>query len=255
MPLPTMRVAGVQKCGTDTIRTALSLHPEIWMTRQKEIHFFDRHFARGVDWYSKHFHPKSRHSHFGEATPDYIHDPETRGRLTDTLPDTKLIIILRDPVDRAYSAYWHITRRGWEDKSFEEAMELEAERTSSPRRRERSRFNYVGRGHYIDTLLSLEEKLGRDHLHVVLLDDMKADQAATLEAVFKFLDIDPEPAHTIPEQWRNKPRVYDPELGKKVGTQYPPMDPETRAGLAKVYQDSNRRLGEWLGRDLPWTTV
>src|SRR6476646_8031988 len=125
MPLPTMLVAGVQKCGTGTIRTALGLHPQIMMTRIKELHFFDRRFDRGVDWYEDQFDPGPQHKHFGEATPDYIYDPAARQRMAETLPEAKFIVMLRDPVERAYSQYWLIKRKGWEDKTFEEALDLE----------------------------------------------------------------------------------------------------------------------------------
>ena len=254
MPLPTMLVAGVQKCGTGTMRTALGLHPQIMMTQRKELHFFDRHFDRGVDWYASQFTPRPRHRQFGEATPDYLYDNEARDRMAATLPTAKVVVILRDPVDRAYSQFWHTGRHGWEDKTFEEALELEPKRIASPDLEERARYSYVDRGHYIDQLLSLEAKHDRALIHVVLLDDLKADQAATLETLFAFLDVDLEPARTMPEQHRNRPRAVDPELGRKVLAEYPPMNPDTRAHLAEVFEESNRRLAEWLGRDLAgWT--
>ena len=256
MPLPTMLVAGVQKSGTGTMRTALGLHPQILMTRQKELHFFDRHFDRGVEWYESQFTPNRRQIQFGEATPDYLYDREARERMAATLPDAKFIVILRDPVDRAYSHFWHTGRKGWEDKTFEEALELEPERIATPVLEERSRYSYVDRGRYIDQLVDLAARHDRSLIHVVLLDDLKVDQAAALETLFKFLDVDPEPALSMPQQWRNRSRAVDPELGKVVPTEYPPMNPQTRTRLAEVFEEPNRRLAEWLGRDLSgWNKV
>lgn len=256
MPLPTMLVAGVQKCGTATVRTALKLHPQIWMTQVKEVHFFDRNFDRGVEWYESQFTPGPGEIEFGEATPEYIYDPQTRDRMLDTLPDAKLIVVLRDPAERAYSQFMHTGRRGHEDKTFEEALALEPERIASPLLEERSRFSYVDRGRYIDQLLSLEAKHDRSLIHVVLLDDLKADQTAALETLFTNLGVDPAAARTMPELWRNRPRAFDPELGKRVHLEYEPLSTEMRARLVDVFREPNLRLGEWLGRDLSaWNTV
>ena len=93
MPLPTMLIAGVQKCGSGTLRTTLGLPPQIRMTDRKELHFFDRHFDRGVDWYKRQFNTGPHDTQFGEATPDYLYDPEARDRMAATLPEAKLIVI------------------------------------------------------------------------------------------------------------------------------------------------------------------
>lgn len=256
MPLPTMLIAGVQKCGTGTLRTALGMHPQIQMTRRKELHFFDRHFQRGVEWYARQFHPGPEHVQFGEATPCYLYDREARDNMAATLPAARLIVILRDPVTRAYSHYWHTRRKGWEDEPFEAALELEPQRISCPDVEQRSRYSYVDRGHYIDQLLSLERKHSRSLLHVVVLDDLRANHADTLGALFSFLGVDREPARAIPEQWRNRPRQLDPELGRNVHAEYPPMRTETRARLVERFHESNQRLAAWLGRDLPgWNTA
>jgi hypothetical protein len=226
------------------------------MSERKELHFFDRRYGRGIDWYLKQFSPGPGQTQIGEATPSYLYEREARERMLATLPGAKLIVVLRDPVKRAYSHYWHTRRRGDEDKPFEEALELEQERITSSALEDRVRYSYVDRGHYIEQLLSLEARHDRSLLHVLLLDDLKADHAATLESVFKFLDVDPEPARTIPEQWRNRYRVPDPDVGKVVPVAYPPMSTETRARLVEVFRESNERLAEWLGRDLSaWNQV
>jgi hypothetical protein len=251
-----MVIAGAQKCGTSSLALACRQHPQISMSERKELHFFDRNFDRGLDWYQSQFDPRPRHRQIGEATPAYLYEREARERMLATLPEAKIIVVLRDPVERAYSHFWHTTRRGDEDKTFEEALELEPERIDSPVLEDRARYSYVARGHYLDQLLSVVAEHDRSLLQVLLLDDLKADQPATLETLFRFLDVNPEPAHTIPEVWRNRYRVPDKDVGKALPAEYPPMNPETRARLKDVFRESNDRLGEWLGRDLSvWNEV
>jgi len=250
MPLPTIVIAGAQKSGTTSLAAAMRKHRQIAMSARKELHFFDRYFDRGIDWYADQFHPRKDQTQIAEATPSYLYEREARQRMLAILPEAKIVVILRNPVERAYSHYWHTRRRDLEDLSFEEALALEPTRIASAALEDRIRYSYVDRGHYVDQLLELVDAHDRALLHVMLLDDLKADQAGALEGMFRFCEVDPSRAHTMEEQWRNRPRAVDPELGKKVSAEYPPMDPGTRAWLLGVFAESNNRLGEWLGRDL-----
>ena len=97
MPLPTLVIAGAQKCGTSTLHGLLRDHPQVFMSRPKEVHFFDRHWTRGLDWYSSQFTPARAHVHAGESTPLYTYDAEARQRMVETLPRASIIVVLRDP--------------------------------------------------------------------------------------------------------------------------------------------------------------
>ncbi len=257
MSLPTLVIAGAQKCGTSTLHLLLRNHPEVFMSKPKEVHFFDRHWDRGLDWYSSHFNPKRRHVHAGESTPVYMYDAVARQRMMTTLPHAKVVVTLRDPVKRAYSHYWHSKRLGHDPEgSFEAALELEDARISSAEKGNERWFSYASRGHYIDQLLELEKVYGPDQLQTVLLDDLIADRAAVLERLFQFLGISVEPASTIKEQWKNRYRIQLD--GSKAATPvvYPPMAPDTRARLVEHYRPYNDRLAGWLGRDLSdWNKV
>ena len=115
MPLPTFVIAGAQKCGTTSLAAALRQHRQVHVSRPKELHFFDRPLrARAASGTPTQFSPRDRHAQIGEATPVYLDDPVARERLIQTLPDAKIVIILRNPVDRAYSHYWHKRRLGSE---------------------------------------------------------------------------------------------------------------------------------------------
>lgn len=248
--LPTFVIAGAQKCGTTSLAGALRQHEQIHMSRRKELHFFDRHFDKGMEWYEQHFTPKPKHLQVGEATPAYMYDEAARERMVASLPGVKVVVILRNPVDRAYSHYWHKRRLGHEQlETFEEAMAAEPERRASTTVRRRLGFAYVDRGHYVDQLQPLAEAVGRDRLHVLLLDDLVKDKTGSLAAILDFLGVDTAAAADLEVQKKNSYRVTSGE-GGTVAVEYTPMTDETRRELTAVYADSNRRLEAFLGRDL-----
>lgn len=250
MTLPTFLVAGAQKCGTTSLSGTLRQHSEIYMSKRKELHFFDRHFERGLDWYESHFTPEPHHKQVGEATPAYMFDPDARGRLAETLPGVRIVIILRDPVSRAYSHYWHKRRLGHEQlTTFEEAVAAEPERTASEKVRTRLGFAYLERGHYIDQIEPLVETHGREHVHVMLLDDLNVDRVGTLRGLLEFLHVDPDQAAQLQDVQRNSYRVPTDD-GDVQQAEYAPMGDETRARLQQYYAGSNARLADFLGRDL-----
>jgi len=252
MSLPTFVIAGAQKSGTSTLHRMLRDHPQIFMSRPKEIHFFDRHWDRGLDWYEAHFSGRRRrHVHAGESTPTYMYRATSRQRMVETLPDARLVVILRDPVARAYSHYWHSRRLGTDSSpTFEGALELEGARPAAGDDLERSRFGYVDRGHYIDQVVALEEALGRERLHVILLDELIAHRTSTLEGLFSFLEVAVEPAARIQERRANRYREVIPGREKPKPAAYPPIEGSTRDRLAEHYQPYNDRLTSWLGRSL-----
>ncbi len=250
MTLPTFLIAGAQKCGTTSLAGAVRQHPEVHLSRRKEIHFFDRHFERGLDWYGSQFTPKPHHTQVGEATPAYMYDAAARERLSETLPDARIVIILRNPVDRAYSHYWHKRRLGDEPlPTFEEAIAAEPQRRSRDNVRARIGFAYVDRGHYVDQIEQLVDRQGRDRVHVMLLDDLVQDRVATMRALLEFLEVDPGPADSLDVRKRNPYRVTS-DSGTTESVEYTPMSAETRAALTELYAESNARLAEFLGRDL-----
>jgi hypothetical protein len=250
MPLPTFVIAGAQKCGTSSLSATLRRHPAFFMATPKELHFFDRHFDRGVSWYEDQFNPAPRHRQLGEATPSYLYDADARARLGATLPGCKFVVILRDPVKRAYSHYWHTHRRGQENQPFEKALELEPKRLAEGTRAQRARFSYTDRGHYVDQLADLAAHHDRSLIHVLLLEDLIAERMATLERLMTFLGANPAPLAKVGEVHTNRYRVTNETSGRKEVATYPPMEEATKKQLAAEFSDSTHRLAEWLGRDL-----
>ena len=129
--MPDFLIIGAQRCGTTSLWHYLKSHPDINVARKKEVHYFDhRYFSKSFDWYMNWF--KDLKGVTGEASPFYIFHPNCSSRIKSKFPDIKLIVLLRNPVDRAYSHYNHeinkLPRDRVEFKSFREAIDLEESR-------------------------------------------------------------------------------------------------------------------------------
>lgn len=249
MPLPTFVIAGSQKCGTTSLAATLRQHRQVHVPRPKEVHFFDHHFARGAEWYAEQFSPREHHLQIGEATPSYLDHPLAAKRLARTLPEARIVVLLRNPVDRAYSHYWHKRRLGDEHlESFEEAVAAEPARREAARRASWLRHAYVARGHYIDRIETFVASHGRDRVHVMLLEDVVAETGPTLRRLLRFLEVNPAPARRMTFGKRNSYRSGEKKDADRAA--YPPMDPATRRALTEQYAASNARLAAFLDRDL-----
>ncbi|MGH8971164.1 MAG: sulfotransferase family protein [Actinomycetes bacterium] len=260
MPLPSFLIVGAQKCGTSTLHRLAAGHPQVFMSVPKELHFFDKRWERGVEWYAEQFTPSWRHRQLGETTPYYMYDERARSRLVETLPHARIVAILRNPIDRAYSHYWH-DRRVLPDtpSTFEDALTAErngpfAARASTrgeqaTAARKRHHDSYVDRGHYVDQLEPFGTAYGRSRVHVILLEDLVHDRIGCLRELFTFLEVRVGPARRSKDRQANPYRERDDSRGNRQ-VSYPPMAPETRARLAAYYDPFNQRLSAWMGRDL-----
>ena len=209
--------------------------------------FFDRHYRRGVAWYRGHFPTRPRQRHVGEASPGYLFHPLAPERVRATVPAAKLIVLVRDPVDRALSHYHHEVTLGREPLTFEEALEVEPERTQGEQERmlvEPGYFSqawwnytYLARGRYAEQLERWLAIFPREQLLVVPSEELSGDPRRTYRRVLEFLGA---PSHELDSY----PRVYKQE--------YAEMREDTRRRLAAYFAEPNRRLYELLGRDLGW---
>lgn len=185
MTLPTFLVCGIQKGGTTALHAYLATHPDVFCPERKELNFFDQHWHEGLAWYESFFEgaPDPRlGGAIGEASPHYMRSGQVADRIHATLPDAKLLFILRDPVARAYSNYTYNLGRGQQDpaQSFEAAI-------ATPDGRER----YLDKGFYLNDLLTFERVHGRDNMCVLFAEDLKAHPEAVLERAFTFIGVDP----------------------------------------------------------------
>ncbi len=257
--LPDFVVIGAMRGGTTQFYNLLTKHPNIKRAAAKELHFFDDpdRYERGLDWYRRCFpRPEQRNGRAtitGEATPRYLLDLLAPERMGQAVPDAKLFVLLRDPVDRAYSQYTRWARRGKNVPSFEEAVEeelawLAAEEAGLSERevhpgagRGRRRFYLLERGVYVDQLARWREFFDGEQMLIIKSEDFYARTTDVLKQAQEFLGL---PYRKI----KLPPRT----TSRKTEVRYKPMDPATRQRLEAFFEPHNRRLYDYLGRDLGW---
>jgi hypothetical protein len=255
--LPDFLIIGAQKAGTTALYAYLLRHPAIVGPSWKEVSFFDRHYARGEAWYRGHFANALRRRVVarrtgveplaGEASPSYVFHPLAPARVARLIPDVRLVVLVRNPVDRALSQYQHEVALGREPLSFEQAIEREDERMRGELERLRDpsyfshawwNYTYVSRGRYVEQLERWLEVFPRERLLIVPSEDLLERPGDTYARVLEFLGA---PAHELDSY----PRIFTRE--------YADMQPATRRLLAERFAEPNRRLYELLGRDLAWS--
>jgi hypothetical protein len=185
--LPDFICIGVQKAGTTTLHDLLSLHPDFFLPEQKELHFFDRNYEKGIEWYKSNFVTDKRL--VGEITPSYAYTPGCARSIFDMLGAIKIILILRDPVERAYSHYLMSVRRGYETLGFVEAVNREGERIGE-NDFGNNHFSYIARSRYASQILEYKAYF-KDNLYICDFDDLKENNELFLNQLMAFLGAAP----------------------------------------------------------------
>jgi len=235
-------IGGTQKGGTSALDSFLRQHPQICMPNDlKEVHFFDREeMFRGnkpdYDKYHAHFRPGPRHDIIGEASPIYMYWENAPARIWSYNPDMKWVVILRNPVDRAYSA-WNMERqRGAEPLSFEEAVAQEPKRCRESLPLQHRIFSYTDRGFYTAQLRRLFHIFGTEKCLVLLNEDLQREHERILRTTFAFLGVDES---VKPAEERVFKHDYDQLL-----------DPALRSTLIQKFYFDIRELERLIDRDL-----
>jgi Sulfotransferase domain len=255
--LPSFIIAGAQKAGTTSLWAYLSEHPSIEPPMTKEIHFFDVNFNYGIDWYRMHYPligaPESNAgsctpSHTGESSPYYTFHPLAAERMAATLPQVKVILLLRNPIDRAYSHYQHTCRRRQESLSFEAAIEAEAGRIAGEQEKMASipgyqslahrRYSYMARGLYLEQVLRWQRHFSPERLLILESNEFFRGTAAVFARVLQFLEL---------PSWQPQ----------KFGNRYPgkyqeKMSPDVRRRLVAYFAPHNEQLYAHLGTRFDW---
>ncbi|HEX5016906.1 MAG TPA: sulfotransferase domain-containing protein [Actinomycetes bacterium] len=265
MPLPTFIIVGAQKSGTTTLHDWLGQIAGVWVSDPKELHYFERYQRRSLDWYAAQFTPAPNDVAWGESTPIYLYRDAARRALADSLPNTKLIAILREPVARAYSQYWFARSKGAEPlDTFAAAVAAEPERLRAHRDGQPAKGSYLDRGRYHRQISDLADRVGRDRLQVHLLEDLHTDPVGVLRSTCAFIGLEDaavdqielvtknafgaRTANTAREQRQGIPNAD--AVPAATTTSYPPIDPTLESELRQRFASDNERLAEWLGRDL-----
>lgn len=255
-PLPDFLVIGAQKAGTTALYAYLRWHPQVTGPAWKEVSFFDRHYGRGEAWYRGQFPSRpwlwltggrsGSRPLVGEASPSYVLHPHAPDRVHALVPQARLVVLLRNPVDRALSHYHHEVALGREPLSFEEALEQEPERVDGELGRLGDTsyfshawwdFTYLARGRYAEQLERWLAVFPREQLLVLASEQLRRDPAATYARVLEHLGAGP---HDLPSY----PPIFERE--------YAPMKQATRLRLEQYYAPHNERLSVLLGEDLGW---
>jgi len=244
-------IIGAQRCGTTSLYNYLIGHPKISSALNKEVHFFDINYNKGIDWYWKQFPTVSEKvnsnekSITGESTPYYLFHPLIAKRIFKHLPRIKLIVLLRNPVDRAYSHFSHVVRAGNEPLSFDEAIKKEPERLKGLEEKiyqyqysfNHHKFSYLSRGIYADQLERYLQLFKKEQMLILKSEDFFASPQKVLNRVFSFLGI-------------SNSELSDFE--KFNFGNNPPIDEKTRNYLTEYFRPHNERLSELLGSDFGW---
>jgi hypothetical protein len=277
---PNLFVVGAPKAGTHTLWYGLSEHPDVFMTQPKEPNYF-----RGSAWpggitdpkeYVQLFAGASGVRYRGEASVSYLASRTAADWIRSSLGQVRVIVSLRDPVERAYSGYWWSVRKNDETRSFPTLVEDElAERAVHPTPGKRQQ---ILRGYYAEQIERYFDAFG-DSLLVLFFEELVADVRGTMRDVYEWLGLDPAPAASFDDAPRAPFRlVRHPSLAalallpgvkplqrlvlrgrlrswierRLLIDEKPPLDPELRARLRDVYAPHDERLRRLLRRPLPW---
>ena len=239
-------VVGAQRCATTYLYELLDEHPEIAMAKpaRPEPKFFldAEKCRRGLTWYeTTYFADAEAVPVHGEKSTSYMESPEAASRAAGMIPDADVLVMLRDPIDRAISNWRFSTASGLEARPLERAL---TDNLDGPEPWDRSQtsvspFAYLERGKYIDFLAPWERSFPH-RLHVLFVDELAGDSDAVARA-YKAINVDSS--------------FSPPSLSSSVNASEPPavgIDPSLARRLRGYFQESDDRLRDHLGRELPW---
>lgn len=243
---PDFLIAGVQKGGTTSSIPYMSQHPNIHMANE-ELHFFwdTNKYKRGLCFYEDSFKIKNGCTDclVGEKSPDYSVLGYALDRIYENCPNTKLILFLRNPIDRAYSA-WNMhksDKNRSESRTFREATEEDVQWADPLKWAKNNGTMYVRRGYYIDQIEYICNKFGRENLHIAISEKCR-EKTSLLEqynGIFNFLGVS--------EMTKDEFRTGQDRHISKYET---PISEEDREYLRKIYEPYNKRLFDFLGYEI-----
>jgi Sulfotransferase domain len=265
---PNFLIIGASRSGTTATFHYLRNHPDVYVANGKELHFFDLEWDRGWTWYEAQFDNANGRCAVGEATPSYLYDPVAIDRIGAHLREVRLMAVLRDPIERAYSHYWLNKSRGRESLSFADAIQAEPERLTTDDKRRRLWYSYADQGRYLEQLQRVARLFPRNRMFVSLFDELCADPRAFFVGLTRFLQVDAAIIPDVVGRRVNEFRTYrslrlrhmSAGLPKRLVdaiakvnsrvVEYPPIAPRDREVMLERFADANEALGRWLGRDL-----
>jgi len=176
--LPNMLYIGPDKAGSSWLHEVLIRHRQIFMSPAKDLYFFDRYYDRGLDWYREQFRGATeQHVIVGEVCQDYLFHPQAADRIQDTLGSVRLMVTVREPVDRAFSSYLYMLKHGMRVGSFREALSSHPE--------------LLEHGRYATGLRRFLRHVDRSKVHVAVFDDLVESPQSFIDDVLVWLGVSP----------------------------------------------------------------
>jgi hypothetical protein len=233
MTLPDFLIIGAARCGTSSMHRNLLIHPRIQGPKiggnQKEVHFFDKKYGRGIEWYCECFANKRPGCLIFESTPNYLFDPKVPILARKHLKNAKFIVMLRNPIDRAWSHFFH-----WQHK----------EKWPMTILRDKNHV-VVRKGIYIEQIKRWHEYFDKTQFLIIRSEDFYSNDRAVIHAVFEWLGVEPVVI--------SQTAYYDPKRENlKKKRHYQPMPGDLRKHMQGFYKPYNDQLGEYFGWDFGW---
>jgi Sulfotransferase domain len=252
--LPGFLIIGTAKGGTTSLHQYLEKHPNVGRILNKEVNFYNYNYEKGLGWYRSYFPLKMKRVMAGDSSPNYMIQPHAPRRAFQVTPNAKIIALLRNPIDRAFSHHnMNLMRKEiHENLSFEDAIEAEEARISAELSAmlenedyvgsyigsNYSHFSYLRSGFYADQLEQWTKFFPRDQILVIQSEVLFESPSTVYNQVLKFLDL---PEHELKEYKNANPRSYAS-----------PMNPDTRKHLNNYFRTHNERLYDFLGTSYNW---
>ena len=180
---------GAQKSGTTTLHELLKSEREIYLCEKKEVQYFSLNFDKGTRWYKSQFEQKKKNQKSGEITPMYLYHKECARRIYDHNKDVLLIILLREPINRAISHYYHAVKRGYEELPMKKALECEAKRLINGGVYSYQKHSYLSRSRYIEQLDRYHSYFKKEQILIIKSEDMFNETAKEYTKIRKFLGL------------------------------------------------------------------
>lgn len=243
---PNFIIIGTEKGGTTSLYEYICKHPQVIPSIEKEIHFFTQNFQKGINWYSAHFPYIFNDGNYitGEASPSYLDYVGTAKKVFEFIPEVKLIIILRNPVNRAISRYYHSLRQGLESSSFEEAInpEIQAiQQASDPflliQNHEFRKSRYILYGLYVYLLKSWMTMFPKEQILILKSEDLYNVPVEVMKQVFSFLGLS---NYQLADYSKHNTGFYEP-INELIKHQ-----------LSIFFNPYNQMLEEYLEKKINW---
>jgi len=242
--LPDFLIVGAQKSGTTFLFRNICAHSQVAKPEKKEVHYFDQNYEKSIEWYKSHFPTYlqmvlSKNKKTGEASPYYLYHPKVPKRISKVIPSVNIIIVLRDPVDRAISHYWHEVKKMEVEKlSIMEALKLEEQRLQLEKSKtsggklnygfNHKHYSYKDRGKYCKQIDRYMKSFNSSQIKILKSKDLFGNTDRSFKEVCRFIGIE----------------STKPNLKLKVNENKYRKNSQARSYLKKYFKEYNDKLNE-----------